>query len=391
MNRITVALVISLVALLVMAAPAVAAKPKLSVANAKVVEGKKGQFPRLAFKIKLSRKTGKKVTVRFTTVNGSAKAGKDYVARKGTVTFKPGTTVRTVKVKVKGDNVDEKVETLKLKLSSPTRAVFGDRVGLGKIIDDDGPALRVRDAADVTEQGFGQDPTMTFKVTLSKASPQQISVDVDTANGTTENNDYEAVSRKLIFKPGQTSKSVAVKISGDVNDEDDETLHLVATKVLNARKVDGRGSGIIRDDDCTGSDPGPGAAVNLGSVVGDAGTGNKQLTRNDSIDCTNEVHWYKFGLTEEDTGITADELTARILLIPGAPPQGTGDLDLCVYRGPDPTNDLVECSREGAGVTESVVVTKTDGSGDSSTNVWVKVFPHSKGPVPYQLRIIGDI
>jgi hypothetical protein len=68
-----------------------------------------------------------------------------------------------------------------------------------------------------------------------------------------------------------------------------------------------------------------------------------------------------------------------------------GDLDLCIYRGTDPSTDLVGRSTAGAGITEAVVVRKSDGIGDDSTNVWVRVKPHSKGPVPYELRIDGDV
>jgi hypothetical protein len=84
------------------------------------------------------------------------------------VIFKPGVTKRTVKVTVKGDNVDEKSEKFKLRLSNPTRAVLADKVGLGKIIDDDGPGLNVRNAAAVVERGPGQGASLTFDVTLAR-------------------------------------------------------------------------------------------------------------------------------------------------------------------------------------------------------------------------------
>src|SRR5262249_31402408 len=63
-------------------------------------------------------------TVDFTTTDGTAKAGKDYVATSGSLTFDPGETTKTISVTVLGDLVDEYDEMFSVRLSNPTGATI---------------------------------------------------------------------------------------------------------------------------------------------------------------------------------------------------------------------------------------------------------------------------
>ncbi|WP_431860271.1 cellulase family glycosylhydrolase [Azospirillum sp.] len=85
------------------------------------------------FTVKLSSAATSTVKVNYTTVDGTAKAGSDYTAASGTLTFNPGETTKTVAVKVLGDNVAEGTETFSLKLSAATGATLADDTGLGTI------------------------------------------------------------------------------------------------------------------------------------------------------------------------------------------------------------------------------------------------------------------
>ena len=94
------------------------------------------------------------VTVRYETRNGTAVAGADYVAARGTLTFAPGETRKTVEVEVLADRHDEGEETLTLVLSGATGAAVarGEAVGT---IRNSGPipkAWIARFGRTVTEQ-----------------------------------------------------------------------------------------------------------------------------------------------------------------------------------------------------------------------------------------------
>ena len=59
---------------------------------------------------------------------------------------------------------------------------------------------------------------MSFTVALGKATPLRVSVAYATADGTaTAGSDYTATSGMLVFAPGETSKTLAVPIVGDID------------------------------------------------------------------------------------------------------------------------------------------------------------------------------
>ncbi|GAA4259419.1 cellulase family glycosylhydrolase [Azospirillum formosense] len=85
------------------------------------------------FTVKLSQAYSQTVTVDYATADGTAKAGSDYLATSGKLTFAAGETTKTVAVKVLSDDVTEGVETFNLKLSNPTQATIADGTGIGTI------------------------------------------------------------------------------------------------------------------------------------------------------------------------------------------------------------------------------------------------------------------
>ena len=73
----------------------------------------------LAFTVTLDRSASVRpqsgpITVHYTTRDGTAKAGEDYTATSGTVSFAPGQTQKTVNVAVLDDSHDEGSETMQL-------------------------------------------------------------------------------------------------------------------------------------------------------------------------------------------------------------------------------------------------------------------------------------
>ena len=67
--------------------------------------------------MELSRAVEAPVTVDYETADGTATAGRDYTAKRGTVTFAPGRTRRTVEVPVLRDGEAEDAETVVLRLT----------------------------------------------------------------------------------------------------------------------------------------------------------------------------------------------------------------------------------------------------------------------------------
>ena len=112
--------------------------PKVSIVinNESAFEGNSGLRP-ITFKVTLDKASSKTVTVHYATSNGTAKAGSDYNAASGTVTFAAGQTSRSVTVYIRGDTVKEANETFFVNLTSPVNAVLGNTKGTGIIKNDD--------------------------------------------------------------------------------------------------------------------------------------------------------------------------------------------------------------------------------------------------------------
>ena len=94
---------------------------RVSINNESDFERDSGLLP-ITFKVTLDRASTRTVTVQYATANGTATAGSDYNPTRGTITFAPGQTRRTVTVFVRGDRVKELDETFFVDLSSPTSA-----------------------------------------------------------------------------------------------------------------------------------------------------------------------------------------------------------------------------------------------------------------------------
>ncbi|MGK7909095.1 MAG: glycosyl hydrolase family 18 protein [Synechococcus sp.] len=119
-------------------APPAATLPAISVSDASSWEGDDGTG-NLAFEVSLSAASDEMVQVNFSTSDGSAIAGEDFLGQVGTLTFAPGETRKTIDVSVIGDKEIEGEETLSLSLSGASGAAIADNLGLGTLLNDDAP------------------------------------------------------------------------------------------------------------------------------------------------------------------------------------------------------------------------------------------------------------
>ena len=117
-----------------------------------------------------------------------------------------------------------------------------------------GPARIRVDGARAKE---GEDASLDFAVTLSRAASGAVSVDYATADETaTAGEDYTAVSGTLTFAAGETAKTVSVPVLDDAVDEGKETLRLLLSNPQGAylRSMHRQAKGVISN-----TDPVPGA------------------------------------------------------------------------------------------------------------------------------------
>ena len=184
------------------------------------------------FTLILNRLSDHDSTVSYRTADSrsTASEGSDYTGVTGTVTFPAGTNTAEVSVPLLNDNIDEPSESITLEVvDSPANVNFAvlpnsvdvERGTLSIIGDDETPVLSIGDAqaAEVSE-------TLTFLVSLDRASSQAITVDFATADDTaTHPDDYTESSDMLTIHPGDTTAAITVPIVDDGVAEKHRKLH----------------------------------------------------------------------------------------------------------------------------------------------------------------------
>ncbi len=173
------------------------------------------------------------------------------------------------------DTEDETDETITVSGASGGLMVNPATISL---TDNDGaPSLSI-DSPSVTEGDSGS-KNLTFTVTLSPASGQQVTVDyADAGTGTaTSGMDYTAITGDtLTFAAGTTSRTFNVSVTGDVLNEVNETVVVTLSGATNATisTASGTGTGTITDNDGA-----PTLSIDSPSVTeGDSGSKNLEFT-----------------------------------------------------------------------------------------------------------------
>lgn len=225
----------------------------IAVSDARVVEAGFGS-PQGTAVLTLSSAPGpgESVSVSVRSRDGSAMAGSDYVAvPPTTVTFGPGETVRSVPVTALDDQAAEPDETFYLDLSAPVGATLADPTSTVTVISDEPPAT-VAVGSVWTPEGNTGTSQVQVPVTLSQApvAGQAFSVQATTTAGTaTAGVDYDPVSTRLSFGPGQTTASLPVTIHGDLDHESNETITVTLSAPQGPTVSDNTGTVTIVDEE----------------------------------------------------------------------------------------------------------------------------------------------
>lgn len=107
--------------------------PALSIGDVVVSESSGNAF----FTVTMTPATNLTVTVSYAAADGSARAGADYAATSGTLTFAPGVTAQAFAVPIVGDAAPEGEESFAVSLSGETNLGVARRTAVGTIADDD--------------------------------------------------------------------------------------------------------------------------------------------------------------------------------------------------------------------------------------------------------------
>ena len=243
------------------------ATPTLSVGNASVTEGDTG-VATADVVVTLSAATAKDVTFVYALMAGTASSGTDFAAASATIRIPAGAMSATIQVRIIGDRKPESAESFAVRISNAVNATIQTATGTVTITDNDvastGPTVTVTGSS--IQEGHYGTPVLHFTVTLASASTKAATVAYVTVNGTARaGEDYFPAKGAVTFQPGETSKTVNVRVVGDVRVESDETLALQLSKPVGLTLGTSVAVGTILNDDSSVSSN-AGKAGSQGSV-----------------------------------------------------------------------------------------------------------------------------
>lgn len=170
------------------------------------------------------------------TGNPFAKAGADYVATQGDLTFAPDETTKTFVITISDDAVFEETEVFRVVLSNPTggaavRAPSTAQVSITS--NDPAPAVQFGSASYSVEENAG---TAKLTITKSGATETTTTAYYKTRDGTARApSDYtftgDDLTASVVFEPNETSKEIQIAVNDDGFREPDETFEVFFTVV----------------------------------------------------------------------------------------------------------------------------------------------------------------
>ena len=196
--------------------------PTLSIDDVSVDEGGGARFT-----ISLNKTWHNKVWVNWTTVDGSATAGSDYIARTDQrLIFLPGVTSKTIAVRTLDDEAVEGAETFGITLSNPDGATLATSQATATVRDNDtAPPTAGAPVVSIGNASAPEGEALRFEVRLSHAAGESVSVMWGLTSATAKAGiDYTGGSGRLTFAPGELSQVLTIATVEDTVVERHEYL-----------------------------------------------------------------------------------------------------------------------------------------------------------------------
>ena len=191
------------------------------------------------------------VTVDYETFDGTATSGDDYIAVKGTLTFKSDETSLKIDIPIIDDNQYEPDESFYLRLSNPSDdgAIILKECEI-TIIDDDDPGVvgferRAIDVHEIAEK-------CTINIIRKSGSDGIVSVDFTTADDTAiAGEDYYETRGTVTFEHGEVLKTIEIPLIHDSVPEPDKCFVVELSNPTGGATVSKRSQVIVTviDDD----------------------------------------------------------------------------------------------------------------------------------------------
>ncbi len=201
--------------------------------------------------------TNDAITADYTTLDGLARAGRDYTATSGSIAFAPGETTKTITIPIIDNSADQGDDAFFVYLNDFNYGPLPTVLNMTMVVIADNDVMPTLSLADSTFiEGYSGLKPLAITATLSAPSARPVSFTARIVNGGTATNGDDYVGRfsyiSGTFEPGETTKSFTnngYDVISDDKFESDETIVLNVTDVTNAILGDGEGVVTIPNDD----------------------------------------------------------------------------------------------------------------------------------------------
>jgi hypothetical protein len=230
------------------------AQPTLTVTDVIVNEGNSFSSG-LVFKVSLSAPSGKPISFRYSTADGSAIAGKDYFAVNNIWNIAPGVTSVDLGVSISSDNIYELNEEFFLNILEPMNVTVADSQGKGTITNDDAvPTVNILGGSIMeTDSGIvsGQ-----VSIQLSNPTYLPVTLNVLTSDGTAIGGKDYVATDNVVTIPAEQQQAVITnfQILGDTINEPIEVFYVNVYNVTNAAVSTTQSPFAIFDDENVSND-----------------------------------------------------------------------------------------------------------------------------------------
>ncbi len=199
--------------------------------------------PEARFRVTLDGQDSQSRTYAYTTEDGTATEGEDYVATSSTITFAAGEQEQIIRIPINDDQETEGAETFQVRLIGEGIA---RGVAEGTIQDDDGDLfVSIGDASAMEGEG-----ALLLPVHLNQPSPRVVTVQFASSEDTaTEGSDYVTSKGIVIFERGSMEGKIRIEVIDDSEVEPDETFQVTLSNPNHVKIDQGIGTGTILDDD----------------------------------------------------------------------------------------------------------------------------------------------
>ncbi len=156
---------------------------------------------------------GVQTTVNYSTSDGTALAGVNYVSSTGSITFNAGEVMKIITVPIIDDTAANTTLNFTVTLTAPNGGFVGGRsVATVNIIDNDATTFRFNPSAYAIDEG-SSNVTLTVEALRVGNPNETVTVDYSTSDGTAiDGSNYTRTAGRLTFGPNIFSQTITVPI-----------------------------------------------------------------------------------------------------------------------------------------------------------------------------------